>query len=84
MRVTIDATGRVVIPKSLRDELKLEPGTTLEIRAHEGKLELEPAPARMRLVHRGKGLVATTDQPLPTIDVDDVRAVTESLRSEIY
>jgi hypothetical protein len=34
----------------------------------------------MRLVNRGKGLVAITDEPLPRIDADDVRAVTESLR----
>jgi AbrB family looped-hinge helix DNA binding protein len=80
MLVTIDAAGRIVVPKALRDELKLAGGTTLEIRAHEGKLELEPVATPMRLVRRGKGLVATTDEPLPTLDVDDVRSVTESFR----
>lgn len=68
------------MPKALRDELNLEPGTSLEIRAREGRLELEPLVTPMRLVRRGKGLVATTDEPLPRIDADDVRAVTESLR----
>jgi hypothetical protein len=34
----------------------------------------------MRLVRRGKGLVATTDEPLPKIGADEVRAVVESLR----
>ena len=30
-RVVLDKAGRVVIPKSLRDELSLEPGGALEI-----------------------------------------------------
>lgn len=80
MRVTIDRAGRLVVPKPLRDELKLEPGATLEVRAREGRLELEPVAVPMRLVRRGKGLVATTDEPLPKIDADDVRAVLESQR----
>ncbi|MBA3622623.1 MAG: AbrB/MazE/SpoVT family DNA-binding domain-containing protein [Euzebyales bacterium] len=80
MKVTIDGAGRIVVPKVLRDELRLRGGTPLEIRARGGRLELEPVATAMRLVRRGKGLVATTDEPLPSIDADDVRAVTESLR----
>ena len=80
MRVTIDRAGRLVVPKVLRDELNLAPGTPLEIRTREGRLELEPVTTPMRLVRRGNGLVATTDEPLPRIDAEDVRAVTESLR----
>lgn len=80
MKVTIDRAGRVVVPKALREELHLEAGVALEIRVREGRLELEPVATPMRLVRRGKGLVATTDEPLPPIDADDVRAVTESLR----
>lgn len=80
MKVTIDGAGRIVVPKVLRDELRLQGGTLLAIRARGGRLELEPVATAMRLVRRGKGLVATTDEPLPSIDADDVRAVTESLR----
>lgn len=80
MKVTIDRAGRLVVPKPLRDELNLEPGATLEVRAREGRLELEPVAVPMRLVRRGKGLVATTDEPLPKIGADDVREVLESQR----
>lgn len=80
MKTTIDQAGRIVVPKALRDQLNLERGTTLEIRAHGGRLELEPVATPMRLVRRGKGLVATTEEPLKQLDADDVRAVTESLR----
>jgi AbrB family looped-hinge helix DNA binding protein len=69
-----------VVPKPIRDELKLEAGTTLEIRALEGRIELDPVAVPMRLVRRGKGLVATTDEPLPRSGVDEVRAVIESQR----
>ncbi|MEM7480807.1 MAG: AbrB/MazE/SpoVT family DNA-binding domain-containing protein [Acidobacteriota bacterium] len=80
MRVTIDQAGRLVVPKTLRDALRLEAGTTLEIRAREGLLELEPVAVPMRLVRRGKGLVATTDEPLPRIGAEEVREVMDLLR----
>lgn len=80
MQVTIDAAGRVVVPKTLRDELNLHGGTLLEVRVHEGRLELEPVAARMRLVRRGRGQVAIADEPLPRIGADQVRAIVESQR----
>ena len=80
MKVTIDAAGRLVVPKAFRDQLGLEEGVELEIRVREGRLELEPSPTPMRLVRRGKGLVATSDEPLPRLDADDVRAVVEAMR----
>ena len=80
MKTTIDRSGRIVIPKVLREALSLKGGATLEIRVREGRIELEPVATPMRLVRRGGGLVATTDEPLPEIDADDVRAATGSLR----
>jgi AbrB family looped-hinge helix DNA binding protein len=80
MRTTIDAAGRLVVPKALREELRLEGGTLLEIRLREGRIELEPVATPMRLVRRGRRLVATTDEPLPRLDAHDVRRVLESQR----
>lgn len=80
MKVTIDAAGRVVVPKALRDQLGLTAGATLSARVRDGRLELEPETATLRLVRRGKGLVATSDGALPPIGPDDVRSVTESVR----
>ena len=80
MRTTIDKAGRVVVPKSLRDELGLEGGTRLEIRLRDGRIEIEPVATPMKLVRRGGRLVATTDEPLPRLDAEDVRAVAESQR----
>jgi AbrB family looped-hinge helix DNA binding protein len=80
MRTTIDGAGRVVVPKALRDQLGLDGGTPLEIRVRDGRLEIEAVATPMRLVRRGRGLVATTDEPLPVLDAEAVRSVTDSLR----
>jgi AbrB family looped-hinge helix DNA binding protein len=80
MKTTIDQAGRVVVPKALRDELGLSAGTPLDAQVREGRLELEPLATPMRLIRRGKSLVAVSDEPLPLIDAGDVRAVVESLR----
>ena len=79
MKTAIDGSGRIVVPKALRDALGLEGGTLLDIRVRDGRIEIEPLSTPMRLVPRGKGLVATADEPLPAIDAEAVRLVTESL-----
>ncbi len=80
MKVTIDAAGRLVVPKVIRNQLGLQGRMELEIRVCEGRLEIEPSPTPMRLVRRGKGLVAISDEPLPALGADDVRAIIEATR----
>jgi len=80
MRTTIDAAGRVIVPKVIRDALGLVEGTPLEIELRDGTVVLEPPPTPMKLVRRGKGLVAEPEQPLPKLTVDQVRAALESVR----
>lgn len=80
MRTTIDAAGRVVIPKRIRDDLGLDPGRDLEITMVDGKVEIEPAPVAMHLETRGAGAVAVPAEPLPTLTADQVRATLEQTR----
>jgi AbrB family looped-hinge helix DNA binding protein len=42
-RLTIDKAGRIVIPKPLRDRLRLDPGDTLELESDEAQIVLRPA-----------------------------------------
>lgn len=80
MRTTIDRAGRLIVPKPLRDALGLSGGEELEIRACDGRLELEVPPVPMRLERRGRGLVAVTETELPPLAADDVRATLEQIR----
>jgi AbrB family looped-hinge helix DNA binding protein len=80
MRTSIDGAGRVVVPKALRDALDLRPGTPLEIEQEDGRLVLAPQPVPMRLVRRGKGLVAVTETPLPRLTAARVRSALEAGR----
>jgi AbrB family looped-hinge helix DNA binding protein len=80
MRVTLDAAGRLVVPKPLRHALGLKPGQVLEIRAGDGRLEIEIAPTPMRLRKRGKGLVAVPDAELPALTAEQVRDTLERVR----
>ncbi len=49
-RLTIDAAGRVTLPRSLRRRLRLEPGDTLHLDAQDDRITLSPVrpPAPLR------------------------------------
>ena len=80
MKATIDAAGRIVVPKPLRQALGLNPGQSLEIRAGDGRLEIEITPTPMQLKKRGKGVVAVPNAELPALTADQVRDTLERIR----
>ena len=80
MKATIDAAGRIVVPKAIRQALGLKAGQVLELRAGDGRLEIEIAPTAMRLKKRGKGVVAVPDARLPPLTADQVRDTLERVR----
>jgi AbrB family looped-hinge helix DNA binding protein len=80
MKTTIDSAGRIVVPKALRQALGLRPGQSLEIRATDGRLEIEVAATSMRLQRRGKNIVAVPDTKLPTLTAAEVRETLERIR----
>lgn len=61
MKTSIDAVGRIVVPKPLRDALGLTPGTTVDISRYGAGLQLLPAGRTARLVDERGALVATGD-----------------------
>lgn len=72
MKTTIDGAGRLVIPKEIRREARLAPGAPLEIRWRDGRIEIEPAPAAVRLQRRGRLLVAVPKGKLPELSAEAV------------
>lgn len=80
MKATLDAAGRIVVPKALRQTLGLKPGQALDIRAGDGRLEIEIAATPMQLKKRGKGVVAVPDTKLPALGAEQVRDTLERVR----
>ncbi|MFP3941925.1 MAG: AbrB/MazE/SpoVT family DNA-binding domain-containing protein [Thermoanaerobaculia bacterium] len=81
-KTTIDASGRLVIPKKLREAAGLEPRTPLEIELREGHLEIRAAPVEMRTEQRGKVAVAVPAEPVPPLTAEDVERVRQEVREE--
>ena len=53
--VTLDKAGRVLIPKSLREELRLGPGDTLQLETEGERISLRPVRAKA-LVKKERGV----------------------------
>jgi AbrB family looped-hinge helix DNA binding protein len=67
MRTTIDSAGRVVVPKPLRQAIGLQAGSEVEIRATDGRIEMEPSPLEVRFERRSDLLVAVPVRPVRPI-----------------
>lgn len=86
--VSLDKAGRIVIPKPLRDELRLAPGDSLHLDSRDGAVILRPASSASSLMkergvwvfRRGAKLTAAqTNQTLRQIRVQrDVSAAGSS------
>ena len=80
MRIGIDAVGRLVLPKPLRDELGITGATELEVAARDGVIELAVADAPARVEDRDGVPVIVADGPMPPLTVSDVRAAIDRVR----
>jgi len=80
MRSTIDAAGRLVVPKAARDQLGLVPGAELEVSVVDRHIELAVPATPMRLEEREHGVVAVADREMPTLTTEQVRDTLEHVR----
>jgi len=82
MNITIDAAGRLVIPKEIRREAGLKPGIPLDVRWEEGRIEITPAPLAVKLRRRGRLLVAVPEKALSPLTADTVERTRTALLRE--
>ena len=80
MKTTIDAAGRIVVPKPMRDELGLTGGQELEITARDGRIEVDVTPVPMRLEEHDGVITAVPEDPLPALRASQVRDALERTR----
>ena len=76
MKTTIDAAGRVVIPKALRDALGIRPGP-VDITVDGVALRIEVVGGDDLVERDGRLVIPTTGE---TIDDDDVRELRDAGR----
>ncbi len=73
MRATIDAAGRLVVPKSLREQLGFAAGAELEMSAVDGHLEVAiPSQVSVETGPHGVRFVAATDARLDAAEVREL------------
>jgi AbrB family looped-hinge helix DNA binding protein len=67
MTLKIDSSGRLVIPKPIRDRMRLEPGADLELEETSGGLVLRRVSHRPSLIEQN-GILVHSGQPPKNFD----------------
>lgn len=83
MKAVVDSEGRLHIPDELQRLVGLEPGSHVEIRAVDGRLEVEPA-SRVHLEERDGWLVAVADGDVEPATVEEVNRVLSQVRGHSF
>lgn len=80
-RISIDGSGRVVIPRAIREAAGVRPGIPLDVRLHDGRIEIEPASHEIEVSIGPDGLpIAVAREPLPRLEEEQVRQTLEAIR----
>jgi AbrB family looped-hinge helix DNA binding protein len=80
MKATMDAAGRLVIPKSIRRQAGIGPHTEFEVRTRGAVIELRPIGRTVRLEARGSLVVAVPAEEGSVLRQTEVDATVDALR----
>lgn len=73
--IAMDKSGRLVLPKAIRDEAGIEPGMPLTVCVRDGRVEIEPEYAKVRVVKSHGLSVLQLVEPRPPLTNADVQRV---------
>jgi AbrB family looped-hinge helix DNA binding protein len=79
--ISIDQSGRIVLPKNIRQELAIKPGDVFKVSIHGAAVTLTPSKESAGLVRKGKALVFSTRGD-DTLSQEAVQAVLEEGRAD--
>ncbi len=80
MKVAIDAVGRLVVPKALRDALGLQGPAELEMAAVDGRLEITVTDVPARVEDRDGAPVIVPEEPLAPLTIEETRDAIDRVR----
>jgi AbrB family looped-hinge helix DNA binding protein len=82
IEISMDAAGRLVVPKAIREAAGLVAGEPLAITVTEGGVEIAPAPRAIRTVRRGRLTIAVPLEEGPPLSTRTVRKTQSAVRRE--
>lgn len=80
MQVAIDGSGRLVVPKAMRERLGVSGPSALEVEERNGEIVLRPVPGEVTLVERDGHLVVERGPDAAPIDWEIVRDLVDRQR----
>lgn len=80
MRTTIDAAGRIVVPKALRDAMGLSAGRPIDVVYVDGHIEIDLAAIEVEVNTSGELPVLQPHEDLPPLTEDLVRETLDATR----
>lgn len=81
MKTTIDRAGRIVVPKPIRERLRLLDGGLVEITERDGVIEIVPLCVPVRIVETAEGPVAHPLEHVPPLTDDILFDTIDATRS---
>ncbi len=80
MKAAIARLGRVVVPKPIREKLRLTGGEILDVQERDGVIELRPAATEVAVIDTPEGPVAVPVVDGPPLTDELVREVLDQAR----
>lgn len=82
-KLSLDKAGRVVIPKPLRDRLRIVPGDALEIEGDADRITLRPVRDKARLVKKRGVWVYHGEEPAGLSIVEEIDSMRDARSKEL-